>query len=209
MSGRWPNPGFVYWILTYHVTMAQQESLSALIQACERGEDSAKEALFAQLYAELHRIARRELGRYATPVTLSPTTLLHEAYLNISGRESTAFQDQTHFLGYAARAMRGLIIDHARSRKAQKRGGQFEITSLEANDGAILDDRELSRLSDSLDELAKVEQTLAELVDLKFFCGFDFIEIASMRGVSERTVLREWKRARLFLHRSIAMDLSS
>jgi RNA polymerase sigma factor (TIGR02999 family) len=189
--------------------MQPQQSLSVLIQACERGEDSAKEALFAELYAELHRIARRELGRHAALVTLSPTTLLHEAYLNISGREGTAFQDQAHFLGYAARAMRGLIIDHARNRKAQKRGGQFEITSMEASNGAVVDDRELVRLSDGLDELAKFEQALAEIVDLKFFCGFDFIEIAGMRGVSERTVLRQWKRARLFLHRAIAMDVSS
>lgn len=185
-----------------------ERSLSALVAASERGESSVKEALFGQLYAELHRLARRELARYPAPVTLSPTTLLHEAYLNVSGREGTAFQDKAHFLGYAARAMRGLIIDHARNRRSQKRGGQFQITSLDGHDGGIPDHRELVRLSDGLDELAKSAPELAEVVDLKFFCGFNFAEIAGMRGLSERTVQRQWEKARLFLHRSISADLS-
>ena len=187
---------------------AMLPTLSELIARSERGESSAKEALFQELYAELRRVARRELARCAAPVSLSPTTLLHETYINISGRDGTAFQNQAHFLGYAARAMRGLIIDHVRNRRAQKRGGQFEITSLDANDGAISDSRELDRLSDGLDELAKSEPALAEVVDLKFFCGFNFIEIAGMRGVSERTVLRQWEKARLFLHRTMSDDLS-
>jgi len=186
-----------------------ESSLSALVAASKRGEPAAKEALFTQLYAELHRLARLELARYAAPVTLSPTTLLHEAYLNVAEREGTAFEDKAHFLGYAARAMRGLIIDHARNRKALKRGGQFHITSLNANDAQILDDHELVRLSDGLDELAKSAPDLAEVVDLKFFCGFNFVEIAAMRGVSERTVLRQWEKARLFLHRTISTDLAT
>jgi len=186
-----------------------EPSLSALVAASERGESSVKEALFGQLYAELHRLARRELARYPAMVTLSPTTLLHEAYLNVSGREGTAFRDQAHFLGYAARAMRGLIIDHARNRRAQKRGGQFQLTSLDGHDGGTPDHQELVELSDGLDELAKSSPELAEVVDLKFFCGFNFAEIAAMRGVSERTVQRQWEKARLFLHRTISTDLAT
>ncbi len=83
------------------------------------------------LYSELHRLAKRELARRGVPVSLGATTLLHQAYIEMAGKERTSFPDQSRFMGYAARVMRGLIIDHARSRRAQKRGGQFEITSLE------------------------------------------------------------------------------
>jgi RNA polymerase sigma factor (TIGR02999 family) len=105
--------------------------------------------------------------------------------------------------------MRGLIIDHARERHAQKRGGQFEITSLntEEMENAV-DHRELVRISATLDELGKIEPALAEVIDLKFFCGFSFAEIAAMRDVSERTVQRKWEKARIYLHRKIRTDLA-
>lgn len=112
-------------------------------------------------------------------------------------------------MGYAARVMRGLIIDHARSRQAQKRGGQFEITSLGTGVGEnVVDHRELTTISDALDDLADTDPELAEIVDLKFFCGFSFAEIAAMRGVTERTIQRKWEKARIYLHRSIRADLS-
>jgi RNA polymerase sigma factor (TIGR02999 family) len=112
-------------------------------------------------------------------------------------------------MGYASHVMRGLIIDHARSRHAQKRGGLFEITSIgtEAGENAV-DDRELTQISEALDELAKMDRSLAEVVDLRFFCGFSFAEIAAMRGVSERTVQRKWDKARIYLHHSIRPNLS-
>jgi RNA polymerase sigma factor (TIGR02999 family) len=104
--------------------------------------------------------------------------------------------------------MRGLIIDHARSRNAIKRGGEFEITSLKTDAKEFLPDvRELSSISDALDQLAKVEPKLAELVDLKFFCGFSFAEIAALENLSERTVQRRWEKARIYLHRNIRADL--
>ena len=107
-------------------------------------------------------------------------------------------------MGYAARVMRGLIIDHARSHQAQKRGGLFEITSLADDMGeSSVDSNELSQISDALDRLAKTEPGLAEVVDLKFFCGFSFGEIAAMRKLSERTVQRMWEKARIYLHRQL------
>ncbi len=110
-------------------------------------------------------------------------------------------------MGYAARVMRGLIIDHVRSRQAQKRGSQFEITSAPSELEQPINDRELTRISDALDELAEVEPPLAQIVDLKFFCGFTFAEIAAMKGISERTVQRSWEKARIYLHRKIRADL--
>ncbi|MFZ3213155.1 MAG: ECF-type sigma factor [Terriglobales bacterium] len=187
-----------------------ESTISSLIGAAERGEGPAAEALFAALYSELHRVAKRELARQGVPVSLGATTLLHEAYLDMSAREGPSFPDRARFMGYAARVMRGLIIDHARNQRAQKRGGQFEITSLATNVGEnVVDDRELTRIGEALDELAKMEPALAEVVDLKFFCGFSFAEIGEMRGVSERTVQRDWEKARIYLHRSISADLSA
>jgi RNA polymerase sigma factor (TIGR02999 family) len=137
---------------------------------------------------------------------MSATTLVHEVYAAMAGREQLSFPDRAHFLGYAARAMRGFLIDAVRSGAAQKRGGEFVVTSLEASAaGAPRDDdaRPLARLSDALDELAKREPELARLVDLKFFCGFSLLEIARMTGVSERTAQRSWEKARLLLFEAL------
>jgi RNA polymerase sigma factor (TIGR02999 family) len=182
--------------------------IPSLIIAAESGDTAATDALFSALYAELHRMAKRELGRRGAPPSLSVTTLLHEAYLDISGRAGAAFPDQARFMGYAARVMRGLIIDHARNRGAVKRGGEFELTSLDDHDVQNpADPKELSAISDVLDQLAKIEPDLAELVDLKFFCGFSFAEIGAMRKLSERTVQRQWEKARIYLHHNLRADL--
>jgi RNA polymerase sigma factor (TIGR02999 family) len=182
-------------------------ALSTLIASAEQGDRVAADALFAALYQELHRLARRELSRRGSGVTLGATTLLHEAYLDISDRERAAFPDRNRFMGYACRVMRGLIIDYARRRQAQKRGGAFEITSIATDIGvAAPDTDELTRVSDALDELALTDPRLARIVDFKFFCGFSFGEIAAMLNVSERTVQRDWEKARIYLHRVLRHD---
>lgn len=179
-------------------------SLSSLIEAAERKETGAAEALFTALYSELHRIARRELARHGWNVTLGATSLLHEAYLDLAGVDGARFPDRQRFMAYAGRVMRGLIIDYARRRQAQKRGGMFELTTIstEVADSAAGVD-ELTELSAALDELAGVDQELADLVDLKYFCGFSIPEIAAMKGLSERTVQRNWQKARLYLHQAV------
>ena len=183
-----------------------EEALLALVESAEGGDVAQRRALFAALYDELHRMAQRELRRNSH-ATLSPTTLLHETFLNISHRESLAFGDCGQFMSYAARAMRGLIVDYLRSRHAQKRGGEFEITSLPTElPHAAQEDRqslEIEKLNEALESLAKIDARLAECVDLKFFCGFSFNEIAQLRDVSERTVQRDWDKARLLLNRFI------
>jgi len=185
----------------YFDQSAVSADLTTLLASAERGDRAAADALFTALYEELHRMARRELSRRGGGVTLGATKLLHDAYLDISGREGAAFPDRNRFMAYAARVMRGLIIDYARSRQAQKRGGQFEITSIRTDIAeAVPDVGDLAALSDALDELATVDARLARIVDLKFFCGFSFGEIGAMSGVSERTVQRDWEKARIYLH---------
>jgi len=174
-----------------------------LITSAERGDGQAANALFTALYEELHRLAMYQLAQQGSGVTLGATTLLHEAYLNMAGREGVEFPDRGHFMAYASRVMRGLIIDYARERKALRRGGQFEITALGDDDALGVDDKELVRIGDALDELGTVDPSLAQVVDLKFFCGFSFDEIAGLGGVSERTVRRQWEKARIYLHRSL------
>ncbi len=170
------------------------------------------EALFTTLYGELHRMARRELARRGRNLTLGATTLLHEAYLGMSSRAGMVFPDQARFMAYAARTMRGLIIDNVRRRYAHKRGGLYELTALHttiANRIAAAGPHGLEQISDVLDELETIEPALAEVIDLKFFCGFSFAEIGAMRGVSERTVQRHWEKARLYLHHALSASAAA
>jgi len=182
------------------------EELDTLIRRADQADREAIDKLFAVLYHELHQLAEHNLRHVGSALTLGTTTLLHETYLNIAGRENIGFAERSRFLAYASRAMRGLVIDYARRRRAKKRGHQFEITlgNDEPPSGQqIQDAAELERLGEALDELGKLEPALAELVDLHFFCGFSFAELAALRQVSERTVARDWRKARLFLHQAL------
>ena len=134
-------------------------------------------------------------------MSLSPTTLLHETYLSLSSGRPAAFPDRARFLAYASRAMRGLLVDYLRRGQAQKRGGLFEITSLptELPEAAVLE--EVEGIGEALDRLGDLEPRLAQIVDLKFFCGFSFDEIAGLLGLSARTAQRDWDKARILLQR--------
>jgi RNA polymerase sigma factor (TIGR02999 family) len=181
-------------------------ALSPLIAAAEAGAPGAKERLFSALYAELHRLAQHHLRRGAG-VAISPTTLLHETYLGMIHGQAE-FTNRACFMGYASKVMRGLIIDLIRQRNARKRGGEFEFTQFDSQVGERVAEADgekiaLERLGEALDELAVRDARLAEVVDLKYFCGFSLTDIAGMRGVALRTVQRDWDKARLFLFREL------
>jgi RNA polymerase sigma factor (TIGR02999 family) len=179
----------------------RQDALEQLIKTAETGDPQARQQLFVTLYTELRRMAERELKRNAS-LTLSPTTLLHETYLSLRDRNSAVFADRAQFMAYAARAMRGLVIDYLRSRAAQKRGGGFEITSLPTDvPEPPGDDTHFEKLNEALEQLEGTDARLAQLVDLKFFCGFSFSEIGELLGMSPRTAQRDWDKARILLHR--------
>jgi RNA polymerase sigma factor (TIGR02999 family) len=186
------------------VSRESESTPRQLFERAERGDAEANESLFALLYDELHRLAHAHVARARGAVTWNTTTLLHEAYLGITRRDGLAFPDENRFLGYAACAMRGLVIDEIRARKTRKHGGAVEFVSIaEAAVAAVGSPEEVVRIGDALADLAKLEPELAELVDLSFFCGFTFAEIAALRGHSERTVQRDWAKARLLLHRAL------
>jgi RNA polymerase sigma factor (TIGR02999 family) len=154
---------------------------------------------FQALYHELRRRARGELFRHQA-MTLGPTTLLHEAWLQLGQRE-LEFSTQGELVHYASRTMRGIVIDHVRARMASKRGGgQDELPYETLADLRKMPDQEVVALSDALEALAQADATLCELVELKFFAGLTFAEIAALRSVSARTVQRDWEKARLFLY---------
>ena len=157
--------------------------------------------LFTTLYDDLCRLARREVRRNGAQDIVGTGTLVHDAWLDISRRPSLAFEEPGRFLAYAARTMRGLVIDRVRARHAQKRGGGLSITSLDThNADQVAQPELLDSIGEALDELATLEPELAHVVDLKFFCGFTLAEVANMQGVSERTAQRRWEKARLLLY---------
>jgi RNA polymerase sigma factor (TIGR02999 family) len=185
--------------LDYHFIGASvMESQPPVTQAAL--DARAKDQLFASLYQELRRLAERQLRRNAG-LPISPTTLLHEAYIGMA-RGEAVFPDQDRFLGYAARVMRGLIIDFIREGRALKRGSAFHITQL-TTDLAPVDGTELVRLSEALDQLSLRDSGLAELVDLRYFCGFTLEEIAAQRGIAVRSVSRDWQKARALLFKQL------
>ncbi len=170
------------------------------------GSGAAADELFTILYAELHDLAERQLRRGDSRLTLGTTTLLHEVYLRLAAQSSARFESRGRFLAYASRAMRRLVIDYSRRRRARKRGGEFQLSSADGTEAApapIGGTEDLDRLSDALDVLIRADPALAELVDLHFFGGFSLVDIGRMRGVSERTAQRDWRKARLLLFRAV------
>ena len=177
------------------------EALHALVSQAEAGNARATDQLFTTLYQQLRRMARREAGRLGPHAPLGATTLLHEAWLEMSQRHALAFPSEGHFMAYAARAMRGLVIDRVRERQAQKRGGGLDITSLDTELAEQCAQPELlTDIDAALEDLAKLEPALAQVVDLKFFCGFSMVEIGALMGTSERTAQRQWEKARTLLY---------
>src|SRR5215211_6858520 len=186
-----------------------QREVQELIDRADAGNPIAAEQLFTALYDELHRLARHNLRKADAGHGLSATTLLHEAYLNIAGQGDMTFADRGRFLAYASRAMRRLVIDFGRRRQAKKRGREFEITLVgdePPRPDALALAKELDQLGDALDELSALEPGLTQLVDLHFFCGYTFAEIATLREVSERTVQRDWRKARLLLQHALLQE---
>jgi RNA polymerase sigma factor (TIGR02999 family) len=158
------------------------------------------DTLVATLYEELREIARRHRRRRDPATSVSTTALVHEAYLKFAGRSSTAWKSRLHFLSVAAIAMRHLLVDRAKARKAAKRGGGDEVISLDDDLILVDDDRgSLLQLDESLTRLAAVDANLSSIVEYRFYGGLTHEEIAELLGVTVRTVERRWAKARLFL----------
>ena len=153
---------------------------------------------FEQLYHELRRRARGELFRHEA-LSLGAATLVHEAWMQMDGR-ALSFSSQSDLVAYAARVMRGIVIDHIRQRRSAKHGGDLQFVPLDSlTELKAMPVADSLLLDDAIDTLALQDRALAQLVELKFFGGLSFVDIAALRGVSERTVQRDWDKARMFL----------
>ena len=186
------------------------EALTALLAAAREGRAGAAERLFQAVYGDLKRIARRQLASPAG-ATLSPTVLVHEAYLRLARPGNLDQVDRTHFFAVAARAMRQIVVSHARRRTAEKRGaGAFAVELDEERIGAggakELDAEGLLALDRALVGLERIEPRLAQVVEWRFFAGLSLDEIAACTGVTDRTVKRDWRKARAFLYRELFGD---
>lgn len=183
------------------VPEGSQTKLTSLIAGARGGDSLAVQQLCELLYQDLHRIARARL-RANAPVTLLDTTVLvHESFLRFSKLGELDVTDRGHFLAYAARVMRSIIIDFVRHRQAQRLGGEAihtELTDRIADTVGKAED-DVVRVSDALDELAAFDQRAAQVVEMRYFAGMTESEIATALGVTERTVRRDWEKARLLL----------
>lgn len=181
--------------------------VTRLLVALRGGDEQAMDLLFPLVYAELRRTADLLLGREFEANTLQPTALVHEAYLKLVRGEAPDANSRAHFLGIAARAMRQILVDHARKRKAAKRGkGEAFVTLGDHADAAAPDAEELLALDDALQRLGALDQRLAKVVELRFFGGLTEEQVAAALGVTSRTVQRDWAKARAWLHAQIVGD---
>ncbi len=177
------------------------ERFTQLLEAARAGDEKANDAIFQATYRELRELAHSRLRRAGKITVLDTTALVHECYLRLSGAGLLEIRDRPHFMCYAARAMRSVAVDFARRRLAQRRGGDVAQVSLDTGvqPAAPLGEEEVVRLSEALEELAQLHPRLVEIVELKYFCGLSWDEIATSLGSAERTVRRDWEKARALL----------
>ena len=186
--------------------MTDSGEITVLLDAAHGGDRGAMDRVLATLYQELHSMARRQLaGQHGH--TLDATALVHEAYLKLIGRGKGAaqFDDRAHFFAYAASAMRSVVVDYARQRLAQKRGGDLHrVTDLpEDIEGGLRLDEDMLGLDTALNRLTAVDPRLTHVVELRYFAGLSELEIAALLKRSERSIRRDWQKARLYLLASL------
>lgn len=180
--------------------------ITTLIRAARRGDREALDRLFSLLYDDLHRIAHARVHAGGPNTLLDTTGLVHETYARLADVGELDAVDRQHFFAYVARAMRFVVVDFARRRNAEKRGGGSEHVAFDENVAETLVDRgdEILRVHESLEGLRQIDEDLARLVEMRYFAGLQVHEIAQALAVSERTVERQWQKARAILFASLA-----
>jgi RNA polymerase sigma factor (TIGR02999 family) len=180
-------------------------AVTALLERARRGDAAAEAELFPLVYDDLRRAAAILLRREQKGHTLQPTDLVHEGYLKLAGGQPVDARNRRHFIAVAARAMRQVLVDHARRRNAGKRGaGQIEVRITNADVGIDVDIAEMIALDDALERLGRNNPRLPQVVELRFFAGLSDEETGEVLGVTARTVQRDWVTARAWLHKELA-----
>lgn len=183
--------------------MLATTDITALLAQARSGDERAVDHLLPQVYERLRQLAHRYLVGQAHQ-TLNTTALVHEAYLSLVNQRDAVWQDRAHFLGYAATAMRHILVDHARRKGAQKRGGgQLSLDWQSAEIPVECIAGEMVALDAALARLATLDDRLGKVVELRFFAGLTVEEVAAVLGITSRSVVRDWNKARLFLHHAL------
>jgi len=183
--------------------------ITQLLGLANQGDSASIDRLFGLLYADLRQIAHAKLRQGSRPVSLDTTALVHESYLRLIKLRQLRLQDRGHFLAYAARVMRSVIVDLVREAAAQRRGGSQVMVTLDTGVGASLPadgDPDILSVHEALEELAAVDARLVRIVEMRYFVGLEMEEIAGALGVGKRTVERDWEKARSFLYATLKRD---
>jgi RNA polymerase sigma factor (TIGR02999 family) len=180
------------------------KEVTRILDAIQRGDPKAADALLPLVYDELRRLAAQRMAKEAPGQTLQATALVHEAWLRLGGDDQPSWQNRAHFFAAAAEAMRRILIDNARRKNYLRHGGGAERVNLDGLDlAASVDDEQLLALNEALDHLAAHDATKAQVVKLRFFAGLTNEQVARVLGVSEPTVKRHWTYARAWLFREM------
>ena len=185
-------------------------TVTELLASASAGDPSALENVFPLVYAELHRLARRQLRQEPDGHTLSPTALVHEAYMRLVDYTRMEWSGRTHFMAVAAMAMRRVLVEHARSHRSAKRGGALRRVPLDSVELGTEEQAELVlALDDALGKLKELDSRQARVVECRFFGGMTEEETAEALGIGLRTAKRDWAKARSWLHREIYPERSA
>ena len=180
--------------------------VSQMLVAISDGDEQARDELFLVVYSELRRLAAGLMAGERRDHTLQPTGLVHEAYLRLVGSEAPDWRDRAHFFRTSARAMRRILVDHARGKASLKRGGDWQPVSSAELVSPEFRPEEVIWLNELLDRLAEKDQRMAEVVELRYFGGLSVEETARALEVSERSVYRSWRAARAWLGRELGRE---
>ena len=175
--------------------------LTVLLASARAGDKDAASAAYSLLYDELRRLARAKLRPHQSMTLLDTTSLVHESYLRLVGADALPVEDRHHFFAYAARVMRSVIVDFARARAAERRGGEAQHVVLDTAVAGEMaaPENDLLRVHEALSILERADERLARIVEMRYFGGLSEAEVAQTLGLSERTVRRDWEKARLLL----------
>ena len=181
-------------------------SVTDLIRRARQGDPRAVEALLESTYGDLRELARSRLRASGRNLMLDSGSLVHEWYLRFAARRGAELQDRAHFMRYAAKVMRSVIVDFARSRQSARRGSgaPHESLTIQIADRSLTGEREILRVHETLEALSEIDPRMAQIVEMRFFAGMSEVEIAETLELSERTVRREWTRARLWLAEALS-----
>jgi RNA polymerase sigma factor (TIGR02999 family) len=189
------------------VTVPSKAQITDMLIAFGQGDQSALDNLLPLVYDELRRQAAAQLHRERVNHTLQPTALVHEVYLRLVNQKHLGWQNRAHFFGLTAQMMRRILVDHARSHRAEKRGGaELRLTLDEGVAATPQRDLDVMALDEALVKLEKIDSQKSRMVELRFFSGLSIEDTAEVMGLSPRTVTRQWQTAKAWLHRELTRE---